>query len=260
MSNYEHRWKDKSHPPIHYAVYRMSVIEKAIYAGLASTVCFLLGFIFFKLAAVSVFLALLGLFYPVMRCKQLAEKRKQELRRQFRHALYSLSSCLIAGKSVENALKESVQDLRLLYANPTTYMIQEMELINRRIQNGEPVESAFRDFAERSGVDDIENFTEVFATCKRTGGDLVEVIRRTTSLIGDKIEIQQEIYVMLAQKRFESHLLSFIPVIITAFLSFSSPEYMSPLYEGIGHIIMGGALLLLTACFLLAKKIMDIKV
>jgi tight adherence protein B len=65
---------------------------------------------------------------------------------------------------------------------------------------------------------------------------------------------------MVAQKRFEAKVLLFAPIAIVALLSFSSPEYMEPLYSGIGRGIMTASLILLLLCSWFTQKIMNIKV
>jgi tight adherence protein B len=156
---------------------------------------------------------------------------------------------------------ETVQDLQMLYANPQTYIIVEFNIIAQKLRNGENVEATLKQFSDRANMEDIRNFSEILAICKRSGGNLVEVIRRTAAMIGEKIELQQDITLLVAQKRFESRILSFAPLVIVAFLSFSSPDYMLPLYEGyIGKLIMTLALALLFLCFIITNKIMDIQV
>jgi tight adherence protein B len=175
--------------------------------------------------------------------------------------LFSLSSSLSAGRSFENSIVETIQDLQMLYSNPQTYIIVEFNVIVQKLRNGENVENALKQFSERADMEDIRNFSEVLSICKRSGGNLVEVIRRTAAMIGEKIEIQQDIALLVAQKRFESRILSFAPLVIVALLSFSSPDYMLPLYEGyIGKTIMTLALLLLFVCFTVTNKIMNIQV
>lgn len=226
----------------------------------AGSVIYCVGYIFYKNMAVAFFMSCLGILYPLKRRKELVLKQKHELGVQFKHALYSLSSSLVAGRSVENAFQEACKDLKILYADVNTPIIQEFELINRRVANGEPIESAIRDFSARTGHVDIANFSEVFTTCKRTGGDLVEVVRRTSNMIGEKIEIQQEIRVMVSQKRFESKVINVVPFVIIAFLEFSSPDYMLPLYEGSGVLVMTLSLILLLFCSWLSSRIMNIRV
>lgn len=241
-----------------YSDYAMTRAETALCCLAAGGVLFAIGFLFYKQMAICLALSLLALYYPRIRRGQLIARRKEELRRQFKHALYSLSSALSAGRSVENAFREAASDLRMLYPDGSTDMIRELERLNRRTDNGEPIEKSLLDFGRRSGIEDLLQFAEAFAACKRTGGDLVEVMRRTANLIGEKMEIEQDIAVMVAQKRFEANALGLIPFVIVGFLAFSSPDYMKPLYEGAGHLVMTVSLALLGASQWLARKIMSI--
>lgn len=241
-----------------YEDYSMTSADRWISGFAAGAVLFVLGFLFYKNVWICLTIAMFAIVYPKLRKVQLIRKRKEELRRQFKHALYSLSSALSAGKSVENAFRETANDLILLYPDHQTDMIRELNRINRRTENGEPIERSLLDLGRRSGIEDVMQFAESFAACKRTGGDLVEVMRRTSNLIGEKMDIEQDLSVMIAQKRFEAKALGFIPFVIVAFLAFSSPDYMQPLYEGAGHLIMTAALLILAASQWLARRIMNI--
>ena len=57
---------------------------------------------------------------------------------------------------------------------------------------------------------------------------MVEVVRRTSSVIGEKLDIQQEISVMIAQKRFESKALLAAPFLLLLFMNMTSPIIWSP--------------------------------
>lgn len=246
---------------LQYNVYEMTSTELIVTLVIAMGILGGIGYVFYQHVIAALLISLVGLYYPKIRRKDLIRKRKALLQLQFKQALASLSSALGAGKSVENAFQEALVDLRLLYPDPRALIVKELETINRRIENGETIEMALNDLSERTQIDDIQQFTEVFATCKRTGGNLVHVIRRTASIIQEKLDIQQEITVMMAQKRFESRVLAFAPVIVIAVLSFSSPDYMEPMYKGItGYLIMSAALLILLGCFGITKLIMNIKV
>lgn len=177
-----------------------------------------------------------------------------------KQALYSLSSSLSAGRSVENGFRDAVQDLLLLDPGGQSDLIFELKVIVSRLEYGEPIEVALQDFARRAGMEDIANFADVFSTCKRTGGDLVEVVRRTSSVIGEKLDIQQEISVMIAQKRFESKALLAAPFLLLLFMNLTSPDYMETMYSGPGIMISTFALAALGGCFLWISKMMNIKV
>jgi tight adherence protein B len=250
----------KSSDLIYYDEYRLSARERLLAILMLGVPLLIIGIIFYKNFIIALLLFGLALMYPKFRRKQLIRIRKNKLNVQFKQALSCLSSSLSAGKSVETAFQEALEDLRVLYPDPSCLIVAEFSIIGRKLENGEPIETALIDFSKRAHLEDVANFTDVFVTCKRTGGNLIEVMKRTSGIIGEKLEIKQDITVMIAQKRFESKVLLFAPIVIVAVLSFSSPEYMAPLYGGIGIVVMSCCLLMLAACAWLTQKIMNIKV
>ncbi|MGG2200256.1 MULTISPECIES: type II secretion system F family protein [Paenibacillus] len=225
-------------------------------AGLSGGV----AWIFYRHPFAVLAFACAGFAFPAIRRKQLLLKRKAQLKIQFKQLLSAISSSLSAGRSVESAIRESLNDLRLLYPDASALIIRELEMMVRRMDNGESIESAFIGFARRAHVEEISQFADIFVICKRTGGNLVQVVRRTTLLIQEKLDIDQDLQVLLAQKKFESKVLAVAPVVFVAVMAWSAPDYMLPLYEGTGHLIMTGSLLLLWICRLWIQTIMDIKV
>ncbi|MEQ8174815.1 MAG: type II secretion system F family protein [Syntrophomonadaceae bacterium] len=252
---------EQSEGLIDYSVYMMSTREKVIAIIVAALCIFVVAYIFYKNIYISLVMCLLSYFAPRFRRQQLLNKRKEQLTMQFKQALYSLGSSLSAGRSVENSFKAVVEDLRLLFSDPNTFIIREFQAINRRVENGEPIEVGLIDFGERADIEDIYNFVDVFVTCKRMGGNLADVIRRTSNIIGDKLQTQQDIAVMMAQKKFEARALMIAPVAMVGLMAWSSPDYMAPLYSlGIGPIIMTISLAAMGLVFWVVHRIMNIKV
>ena len=179
----------------------------------------------------------------------------------FRHALYSLSSSLSAGRSVENGFRSTVDDLLMLDPGGRNDLIFEWRVIVSRLELGEPIETALQDFARRADLEDITNFADVFIACKRAGGDLVEVIRKTSAVIGEKLDIEQEISVMIAQKKFESKALLAAPFLLVLFMNVSAEDYMEPLRSSAAGIVISTlALMALGGCAWWITRMMDIKV
>ena len=244
-----------------YNVYIMSKKERNLYIVIAAAVLFGIGYIFYHSIILSAVFMLLAIKFPDIRTKQIIKKRKTELTNQVKDMLNGLSSSLSAGRSVESGLKEALKDLRIIYPDGDADIMNELEYIVRNIEMNETVEDMLDQFAERSHVEDIENFADIFRTCKRTGGDLVQVIKSTSDTIGEKIEIKQEIETLISGKKFEFKVLMVTPIALLVLLSATTYDYMQPVFEtAMGHIVMTIAMAVFLAAYFIGEKIMDIKV
>lgn len=244
-----------------YNVYVMGKTEKILNTVFAAAVLFAMGYIFYHNVILSALLMILAVKWPKIRTRQIIEKRKSQLTIQFKDMLYSLSSALSVGKSVETGIQDALQDLRVIYPDPETDILVELEYILRGIGMNNTVESMFGQFAERAHLEDIENFTDIFVTCKRTGGDLIEVMRSTSSTIGEKIEVKQEIDTTISGKKFEFNTMMVMPVVMVLFLTVTSGDYMEPVFTTIpGKLAMTAAIGIFGISYLVGSKLMKIRV
>ncbi len=244
-----------------YTTYKLAGYEKILSIIVVAGVLFAVGMIFYNMWLLALLLTLPALKAPKMWQKRQIERKRTLLKLHFKQALYSLSSSMAAGRSVENAFREAAKDLELLYPGGNSDMIRELDVITTRLEYGEPIESALLDFGRRAKIEDIDNFIDVFVTCKRTGGDLIEVVRRTSTVIGEKMDIQQDISVMIAQKKFEANILLATPFIFILFINASAPEFMAPLYgTPMGIILASVGLGLLFLSAWLMGRIMNIQI
>lgn len=246
---------------IDYNIYRMTFKEKLACILTAGIVIYTAGYVFYRSTILSLLLIPFAFIYPRIKTKDIIDKRKIELNLQFREALYSLASSLSAGKSIEIAFKDAQKELSIQYPNADAYIIIELEQINKRVEMNETIEGALADFASRSHMEDIMNFTDVFSICKRTGGNLVQVVKNSAEIISEKIDVKQEINILLTEKRLEHKLLNLMPVLIVLMLSSSAEEFMAPVFsEPIGRIAMTFSLMLFAAAYFISRKIMNIEV
>lgn len=241
-----------------YTVYVLSPRLKiaALLAG--GMLMFGIGYLFYHQLLISLLLVPGGAYAPRMLRQYLKDRRRSALNLQFKQTLFSLSSSLSAGRSVENAFREAVADLQLLDPEGNSDMLAELSIICTRMEYNQPVEEALHDFSRRAGMEDVERFADVFTVCKRTGGDLVEVVRRTSTIIGEKLDIQQDIAVSIAQKKFEAKALLAAPLLMVLFMSLTASDYMQPMYTGAGMAISTLSLAGLFLCYRWTTKIMDI--
>jgi len=221
---------------------------------------FILGLIFYHNILYATVASLGVVFYVKERKKQEIEARKKALVLQFREGVYALASSLSAGRAVEQAFVQSLNDLRIIYDDETD-IVKEWQLIVGKVGMNETIEEALIDFSNRAHCDDIYNFVSVFIMAKKSGGDLVRIIRDTTKIINDKIEIQKEIDVLITQKKFEQQILSYIIPGMVLFFTLTSPGFLDPLYKSFsGRGIMTLALSLYIISGQIGKKIVRIEV
>lgn len=244
-----------------YDIYVMSKNEKIAYTILAAVVIFAVGMIFYHNVILAALLALVSFKFPKIRRGQIIEKRKKELNIQFKDLLYSLSSSMVAGRSLEMAFKDALKDMEVIYPDPNTPIMCEVSYIIRCLEMNMTVEDAIGQFSERAHIEDIESFGDIVRICKRTGGNLVEVIRSTSNMIGDKIETKNDIETTITAKKFESRVLTVTPIFMVLILSIASPDYMAPVFETpVGLAAMTVAIVMFVIAFFVSEKIINIEV
>lgn len=198
----------------------------------------LFTFVFYRSLLFFLFLLPLAFLFPFTQRKTLAAARRRQLLLAFREALSLLASSLSAGYSLENALRESLGELSVLYGQ-SALIVREFSYLLRQIGMNIPPEQAVDDFARRSGLDDIKTFARVLRIARKSGGDLAGILRRTSEVIGDRIQIKEEILTLTAARRFEQRVMNLVPLFMILYVDFSSPGFFRVMYETLlGHLVM----------------------
>lgn len=179
---------------------------------------------------------------------------------QFKEAVISISTNMQAGYSVENAIKNSLPDMKQLYGDNSD-MVQELQALVKAIDNSVPVEQPILDLGRRSGIKHIQDFADIFMICKRNGGDMTEIMMNTVMIIGESIDAEREIQTVISSKRLEAKIMNVIPFVLVAYISITSPGFFNPLYgNAAGILIMSTCLLLYLFSIYMERKIMEIGV
>lgn len=188
------------------------------------------------------------------------EKREIAMQAQFMTGIQLVCTSVQAGYAVENAFREALQELGKMYGEED-FVIREFQFIVSQVGVNRTIESLLLDLGQRSQVEDIRNFAEVFYTAKRTGGDLLAIIRNTVSCIQQRQETRMEIETSLSGKVMEQNLMSVIPMFILMYVNLTSPELMQVMYHnGLGIMVMSFCLMLYLGAYFWGRKIMDIEV
>lgn len=264
-------------PVLNYRVYRMSRLEKVLYAALAFVVGALVGYLFYggiggdefgnptilTYLLNTVIMVVTGvvaarLFLPI-RNEQLRVARQNKLKSQFRDMLEAISTSLSAGKNVQDSFAAVYADLKNQYEEEA-FILQELYVINTGLVNGITIEQLLDDFGKRSGCEDIQDFASVFEICYRKGGNIRDTIRNTYDILSDKMAIAEEIETVVTGSKSEQSLMLIMPIVLIGMIKFGSPEFSANFVTSSGLAATTIALVLFAASYFLGRIVLDIKV
>lgn len=176
---------------------------------------------------------------------------------QFKDTLGCLLTSLEAGYGIEQAVTAARGDLRLIHGADSC-MTKELEQMERKLMLGQSIEEVIGEFAERIDVGEIRNFADIFAVAKRSGGDIIALVRAAERDLYEKIELEREIEEIISANRMECLIMKVMPLGIILYFRVFSPSFLSPLYgTAIGKIIMIGLAAVYFGVSEYTKKIVD---
>lgn len=215
---------------------------------------------FFYRSYLAVFLlSPLSYLYRKHRKKQLIRFKTERLEQQFKETILAVQTNMQAGYSIENAFMESYQDILKIYGE-NSEMSQELQIICTGMRNGKTLEILLQDLARRCPDSEIAEFAEVYSIACKTGSRWNEVIMNTVSLIREKIEIKEEIEILIHGRKVENRVMCMIPFFILIYMDITSPGYFDILYHNIlGVLIMTVCMVVYILAYLLAEKVTEVK-
>lgn len=260
---------------IDYKVYNFTIAEKVLYFLLYFIAGGLVGFVFYgnlftkdgeltiysmiSNAVVFVIMGSIGvkMFYNA-RKEQMIAKRKEELRLQFRETLASLSTAFTSGENPPRAFISAEHDMLSQFGDKSD-IVRELREINAGVYSNQRLDLMLLDLAKRSGIEDIEDFANVFQVCFQQGGNINSVVRHSYDLIGDKMAINQEIQTKITSNQMQQKIMSVMPILMIAFLRFSSSSFAESFASFKGVTAMTVAAVIFIFSYNYGKKITDIK-
>ena len=243
-----------------YKNYVLDWKEKLLCMGVTLGITGMIAWLFYQNVYVMAGAAVL--YIPVRKKVKgyLARRRESNMLFQFKEMLQMASAALKAGYSLENAFVQAREDFVRLYGEHTI-MAREFANINHQVQLNVPLEKLLEDLAERSGIEEIGSFTQVFGFVKRSGGDVMKIFHNTADKIRQKAEVKREIETVMAAKRMEQNIMNLVPFGILLYVGVASPEFLEPLYGNLlGAGVMTLCLIVYGCAYAIAEKIVNIQV
>ena len=235
------------------------VVSQFFYGGLFQEdgVPTLLTYMSNAVAFVIVGLLVGKLFLPV-RSRQLAEKRRDTLRRQFRYMLESLTASLAANSTVRDAFSSAYTDMCMQYSDDAL-ISKELDQFRRAEQINVTLDVMMDDFAKRSGVEEIQDFNNVFQVCYGPGGNMSRVINQTHDIICERMEVEDEIQAKIHANEMELNIIMLAPVLIVALMRSANETFAQNLASPVGVAAVTGALVLFAISYIWGQKIIAVR-
>lgn len=255
---------------LNYRVYRMTPGETLLYTALAFILGGAAGLVFYGglfsrdgkptaltlIANVVVFVvagAVASRVFLPLREEQLRNRRQLALRSQFRSLMESLATSMTVD-TVEQSFRTAYQDMIIQYGDEA-YITKEMREIVAAGNNEIGLEIMLEDFAKRSGCEDIQDFSNVFSASRRRGGKIAQIVRQTHDIIGEKMEIEDEITSKMSSNQVELNVITVAPLAIVLMLRVTNQSFSENFATPLGVVVMTIALCLFYMAYRIGQKI-----
>ncbi len=244
---------------IDYEHYQFGRKEWVLYGTAAVGIVLFFAYFFYRSVFAVFPLLPVGIFWLRRKKKELGRKQQNELKIQFKEAVLSISAAMRAGYSAENAVRESYKDMVRMYGRESL-ISRELIYILGGMSNNIPIEKLLQDFGNRSGVEEIKEFGEIFEISKKSGGNIVQVIGQTVDIISRKLEVDREIETLISAKKLEQKIMNAVPFLILFYVNVTSRGFFDMLYHNIaGIVIMTIGIAVYGTAICMEDKIMDIE-
>ncbi len=238
----------------------MNRAELLTSAAEGSCIIALFGYFFYRSRIITLLLIPAIFPYLLHKAKRIRDKKRKELLMQFKEMLGSVTGSIQAGYSIENAFLEADRDMRQLFG-PDAEIVKELGIIRKGIENNHDIILMLRQFALRSGVEEIESFAGILDYGRRSGGNITANITAFVRVIEEKAGVLLEIETMVSARRFEQKIMSIIPFGIIFYVELGNKGFFNILYHNLpGNLIMTAALVIYLLSVYLSEKITDIAI
>ena len=169
-------------------------------------------------------------------------------------AIELVARALRAGHSMSSAIEIVAEQS----AEP---LASEFALVFQQQKFGIPFRTAILEFGTRVPSKDLHFLITAILVQKETGGDLTEILDRTTHVIRERVRIEGEIKTRTAQGRLTGWILSALPVIMLGLINIATPGYTHVLFtDPLGQKLLYGGGIMIVIGGLIIRKIVDIQV
>ncbi|WP_377890031.1 type II secretion system F family protein [Alkalihalobacillus sp. R86527] len=183
-----------------------------------------------------------------------ARKRNRQLSYQLVEALATMSNSLRAGFSF-------VQTMKLIGKEMPDPIGPEFDRSVREIGMGIPMEEVFQGLTTRLPNKELEVVIQAILAQRKSGGNLAQLMDNMEETVRGRIRILEELNTLTAQGKLSSWIITALPIVLTLYLYFVSPDYFQPMIDyPLGWVLLGAGTISLIVGWFIIQKIVRIEV
>lgn len=222
--------------------------EVLFYVPLAACMAFLLVTVATRQVLLGVLAGVIGLAVPLLGVRRVARKRADAFAEQLPDALDLVRAAMQAGHGLMAALAVVAEE----FPDPVA---QEFRDVTEEVRLGLPLREALEHLTESSGNADIELLQVGVLVAQEVGGNLAEVLEKTSHTIRERFKAHREIAVLTAQGKLSGKVLTALPVLAGIGMTIFNPDYFGPMLQTqSGRYTLGyGVLSLLVGHFVIRR-------
>lgn len=133
-------------------------------------------------------LAALGYYFPNLVLAKMISLRKRELEESMPDAVDLMTVCVEAGLGLDAAMNRAGEEIQLR----SQVLADELRLVGLEMRVGSTRENALRNFALRTGVDDIATFVTILLQSGHFGTNVADSLRVLSETMRERRKIRAE--------------------------------------------------------------------
>lgn len=214
----------------------------------------LVGLVIFDAPLIAGAAGVAGAYLPFMFMNQKRAKRQKLLAEQLPEGLDFLQRILKAGHSLSTGLAMMAEELPKPLGEEFRRCYDQHSL-------GQGLDECLKDMSRRIESTDFAFFVTAVLIQRQTGGDLSQVLGNISSMIRQRIRLQQYVKAKTAEGRFTGYILVAFPVLMFFIAYTMNPDYgQILLHTSSGLTLLGIAVALVFLGLIAIRKITTVKV
>ena len=209
------------------------VIAGAITLAIAALLYGITGTLVFAVAGLAI-----GPLGAISFLRYRIAKRKKAFEAALPDALSLIASSLSAGHTFLRAIQMMTEEAEPPLSEEFSRVVAETRL-------GDPVVEALARMAKRLDVRDLDWVVQAIRIQQTVGGRLADLLHTLADFIRAREEVRRDVAVLTAEGRISAYVLSAMAPFMFLAIQVVSPDYMKPMFQGWGLVVLGFTTLLM---------------